>query len=257
MAQWGFYFNQDRCVGCKTCTLACKTWNDSRRGDANINVSSEANIEANANYYTNEGDYEKSFAYIDKTGANNYAEDRKYHMKENWRRVTNVDTGGVTVNVDNSFDTTFDRRYLSVSCNHCSDCECIKVCPMNVYYKDEDKGLTLLKQELCISCGRCKAACPYDAPQFYSDDYQSFAPSDPARPKVTKCTLCKDRIDTGLKPACVAACWNRALDAGPIDELKKKYEGRGGYVTGLPEFPNDGTRPMIIFKAKVNKISEK
>lgn len=253
MSQWGFYFNQDRCVGCKTCVLACKTWNDSRRGDANINISSETAFENNPQYYVNVGNKEVDFSYIDKTGANNYEENRKYHMKENWRRVTHVDTGRVVKDdATNTFTTTFERRYLSISCNHCSNCVCIDACPMNVFYKDES-GLTLIKRDLCISCGRCKAVCPYDAPQFYRDDFQAFDQNDPARPKVTKCTLCKDRIDVGLKPACVAACWNRALDAGPIEELKQKYEGK--YITALQECPNE-TGAKIIFTAKKNSISQ-
>ncbi|MDI9619350.1 MAG: 4Fe-4S dicluster domain-containing protein [Candidatus Nezhaarchaeota archaeon] len=27
MVQYGFFFDQSRCTGCKTCTIACKTWN--------------------------------------------------------------------------------------------------------------------------------------------------------------------------------------------------------------------------------------
>ena len=40
MSQWGFYFNQDRCLGCLTCKMACKNWNEKRRGDALINTRS-------------------------------------------------------------------------------------------------------------------------------------------------------------------------------------------------------------------------
>jgi len=28
MEQWGFYFDQSRCVGCHACTIACKDWHD-------------------------------------------------------------------------------------------------------------------------------------------------------------------------------------------------------------------------------------
>ena len=37
MTQYAFFFNQKRCLGCKTCVIACKEWNESKRGDANLN----------------------------------------------------------------------------------------------------------------------------------------------------------------------------------------------------------------------------
>jgi anaerobic dimethyl sulfoxide reductase subunit B (iron-sulfur subunit) len=34
MAQYGFFFDQSRCTGCQTCTVACKDWNDVPPGPA-------------------------------------------------------------------------------------------------------------------------------------------------------------------------------------------------------------------------------
>lgn len=33
--QYGFYYNQERCAGCKACVVACKDWNGVRPGPAN------------------------------------------------------------------------------------------------------------------------------------------------------------------------------------------------------------------------------
>ena len=33
--QIGFYFDQSRCIGCHTCAVACKDWNDVDAGPAN------------------------------------------------------------------------------------------------------------------------------------------------------------------------------------------------------------------------------
>ena len=254
MAEWGFYFNQNRCVGCKTCTLACKTWNNDRRGDAAINPLSEEIVEANTAYYQKEnGEPDTSFSFIDpKTGTNNYTEMRKYHMKEDWRIVTTHDKGMVELNTDtNTFRTTFERSYLSIGCNHCKDPECVKVCPMSVHYKETRYGLTLYDNSQCISCGRCEEACPWHVPQFYDPNFSAYALSDPKRPRMTKCTGCVDRLNEGLKPACVAACWHRALDFGPMDKLMEKYNN--DFVRELPEFKTSGTGAMIIFRQKMNK----
>ena len=76
--------------------------------------------------------------------------------------------------------------------------------------------------EACLgkdSCGQCLEACPYNAPQF--------RPEEDA--KMEKCNLCLDRLAIGKKPVCVSGCPMRALDVGPIDELKAKYKaGRQG-----------------------------
>jgi anaerobic dimethyl sulfoxide reductase subunit B (iron-sulfur subunit) len=33
MKQYGFYFNQDRCIGCHTCEVSCKDWNGINPGE--------------------------------------------------------------------------------------------------------------------------------------------------------------------------------------------------------------------------------
>jgi anaerobic dimethyl sulfoxide reductase subunit B (iron-sulfur subunit) len=76
---------------------------------------------------------------------------------------------------------------------------------------------------------------------------------------MTKCNLCIDRIKDGLKPACVAACWNRALDAGTMDWLRDKYTNAPFNYGNLretlnPEFPADASlKPNILFKEKAIK----
>lgn len=246
MSQWGFYFDQSRCVGCKACVLACKNWNEERRGDASINVLDLVG------YQVYEGQHEKN-SYIDETtGETNYNEYRKYYMKENWRRVETYDSGYTHINqTDNTFEFNIDRRYISLGCNHCDNPACVRACPVGAIHKEPDKGIVLVDSSICISCGRCKTACAWGVPQFY-DDPGKYSIDNPARPRMTKCTLCKDRIDVGLKPACVAACWNRALQAGPIEQLKADNPD---YVETLPDFKTDESigiksEPNIIFKSK-------
>ena len=42
---------------------------------------------------------------------------------------------------------------------------------------------------------------------------------DPVTKKVVKCDYCKDRLDEGLKPACVTTCVTGCLSFGPADEV--------------------------------------
>jgi anaerobic dimethyl sulfoxide reductase subunit B (iron-sulfur subunit) len=244
LKQWGFYFDQTRCVNCKACILACKSWNEDKRGDGAINPELT---------WLNTGRYEEPAEYENlpgSSGEQNFADYRKYHMKENWRRVFATEYGDIPPNVD--------VLNLSISCNHCEDPACVKACPTRCIYKDNEYGIVLIdKSKTCISCQRCRQACPWDSPQYY-DDVKKYAPNDPARPRMTKCDLCIDRIKEGLKPACVASCPMRALDAGPMDELKERYRDWTDKVDNFPEgnMPkvNTDTKPNIIFKKKVRRV---
>ncbi len=53
-----------------------------------------------------------------------------------------------------------------VSCLHCEDAPCIRVCPRSAIYKEKDYGITLVDEKKCIGCRFCLWVCPYGAPGF-------------------------------------------------------------------------------------------
>lgn len=90
--------------------------------------------------------------------------------------------------------------------------------------------------EKCEGDRNCFKACPYGAPKFASDEPGA---------KMSKCTMCIDRLEKGELPLCVASCPMRALDFGPIDELIEKY----GDVRKIETMPEpDLTMPNWIAK---------
>jgi DMSO reductase anchor subunit len=63
---------------------------------------------------------------------------------------------------------------------------------------------------------------------------------------VSKCNMCVDRLEVGLKPACAAACLGGALDFGIIET---RPENRIQAETTIPGFPDPSiTHPNIRFQ---------
>ncbi|VEB91607.1 anaerobic dimethyl sulfoxide reductase subunit C [Klebsiella quasipneumoniae] len=127
--------------------------------------------------------------------------------------------------------------YLSIACNHCEDPACTKVCPSGAMHKRED-GFVVVNEEVCIGCRYCHMACPYGAPQYNAD-----------KGHMTKCDGCHERVAEGKKPICVESCPLRALDFGPIAELRAKH-GQLAAVAPLPSA--HFTRPSIVIKPNAN-----
>ncbi len=129
----------------------------------------------------------------------------------------------------------YRRLNISMACNHCENPVCLKGCPTRAYTKYAEYGAVLQDPDICFGCGYCTWVCPYNAPQL-----------DPVAGHVSKCNMCVDRLEVGLKPACVAACLGNALDFGVIEEIP---ENRVQAELSIPGFPNpEITHPNIRFQ---------
>jgi DMSO reductase iron-sulfur subunit len=130
---------------------------------------------------------------------------------------------------------SYQRLNISMACNHCDDPVCLKGCPTRAYTKFAEYGAVLQDPDICFGCGYCTWVCPYNAPQL-----------DPVAGHVSKCNMCVDRLEVGLKPACAAACLAGALDFGVIET---KPENRVQAEARIPGFPTpEITHPNIRFQ---------
>jgi len=129
----------------------------------------------------------------------------------------------------------YKRMNISMACNHCDNPVCMKGCPTKAYTKHAEYGAVLQDPETCFGCGYCTWVCPYNAPQL-----------DPIEGKVSKCNMCVDRLEVGLKPACVSACLGNALNFGVTENTP---ENREQIKTSIPGFPDPTiTNPNIRFQ---------
>ena len=131
----------------------------------------------------------------------------------------------------------YARINISMACNHCDDPVCLKGCPTRAYTKHPEYGAVIQDPDICFGCGYCTWVCPYNAPQL-----------DPLAGQVEKCNMCVDRLEVGLKPACVSACVGNALDFGVVENVPRRREQVDTHIPGFPD-PNI-TKANIRFQQR-------
>jgi Fe-S-cluster-containing dehydrogenase component len=138
-----------------------------------------------------------------------------------------------------------DRASMVYHCMHCNEPDCLSACPVGAYTKRPD-GPVIYDPKKCIGCRYCMNACPFSVPHF---DYDKGLVEGAF---IDKCTMCPQRIDVGLAPACVATCPTDALEFGEREELLAKAHDRikahpGRYIDLVyGEFENGGTSYLIL-----------
>ena len=98
-----------------------------------------------------------------------------------------------------------DLSFYSVSCMHCADAPCVKVCPTGASYVADD-GTVQIDAEKCIGCKYCLAACPYQA-RYATESGEAG-----------KCSFCHHRTTEGMLPACVGTCVTSARYFGDLND---------------------------------------
>ena len=139
-----------------------------------------------------------------------------------WRHVKFID------NVpDETMGEGNGRAFLIMSdvCKHCQHASCMDVCPTGAIIRTEFDTV-YIQEDVCNGCRNCIAACPYDVIAIDEDE------------KVAqKCTLCYDRLQGGMEPACAKACPTDSIQFGPLDELRATAKKREAqlHAQGLKE----------------------
>lgn len=158
-----------RCVGCRGCQVACKSWNE---------LPSESTTFFAGEGYQNPRDLSAS----------------------TWTLITYSETKR-----RGRFDWVFGKR----QCMHCLQPACATACPVHALQKT-DEGPVVYDASVCLGCRYCQLACPFNVPRFEWDKVLT---------KITKCTLCADRVAEGREPACAKACPTDAIEFGERDAL--------------------------------------
>ena len=93
-------------------------------------------------------------------------------------------------------------------CMHCAEPGCLEACPAPGAIVQYANGIVDVDATKCIGCGYCATGCPFDVPKFSTKTG-----------KMAKCTLCIDRVEVGLEPACIKACPTGCLNFGTKESM--------------------------------------
>ena len=241
----------NKCIGCQTCTSACKLMWTNRNGREYMYWNNVETMPGKG--YPR--DYQKMGGGFDQDGAlklgqqpsmDDYGVPWEYNYTEAlmtgtdpWLRPNVKPTWGANWDEDEGegeYPNSY-YFYLPRLCNHCANPACLAACSRNAIYKRQEDGIVLVDQERCRGYRYCVNACPYK--KIYFNEEVS---------KSEKCIFCYPRIEKGLATACARQCvgrirWIGYLDDvnGPIHTLVNKYK------VALPLHPEWGTQPNVFY----------
>jgi formate dehydrogenase iron-sulfur subunit len=178
----GFFTDTTVCIGCKACEVACKQWND---------------LPADGSEFRRGGSYD----HTGDLSASTWRHVRFVELLEPiGDRSSLVDVAGAVADMDRWV-------FMSDVCKHCTNAGCLDACPTGALIRTEFQTV-FLQPDVCNGCGYCIPACPF-----------GVVDKDRIDGRAGKCTLCYDRLEDGLEPACAKACPTDSIQFGPYDEL--------------------------------------
>lgn len=256
--QVGFVFDINRCIGCQTCTMACKsTWTFSR-GQEHMwwnNVATKPFggypqhwdvklLEKLGPQTWRKGVYAGRTIFETAPGELR-AEPLGYQPDAHeWRfpniyedTVTATSSGGLALPIHSAF-----FFYIQRICNHCTYPGCLAACPRQSIYKRPEDGIVLVDQARCRGYQECVAGCPYKKSLF-----------NPHTKTAEKCIACYPRVEQGTIPRCMAACVGHIRLAGWVSRPEAaRPDNPIDYLVhirkiALPLYPQFGTEPNVYY----------
>ncbi|MDR7522887.1 MAG: 4Fe-4S dicluster domain-containing protein [Armatimonadota bacterium] len=237
--QFAAVFNINRCIGCQTCTMACKsTWTHARGQEymwwnnvetkpyggypqfwdvKTLELLEQADPGGQRwNPRTRDGRDAPYGVYEGKTlfEAAPAGEEALGYLPtdEEWR-APNIyeDTPTAYPTAPGRYHRTGEQLpehrtwffHLQRLCNHCTYPACLAACPRQAIYKRPEDGIVLIDQRRCRGYRKCVEACPYKKPMFNAYTRVS-----------EKCIACYPRIEgrdplhpgAPIEARCMAAC---------------------------------------------------
>jgi formate dehydrogenase iron-sulfur subunit len=246
----GFFTDTTVCIGCKACEVACKQWND-LPADASatrkrvsydnttelsastwrhvrfvelLEPSPELRAEAEAALRAGRGGAVPDIPAAALADAGGGVTDEELPDLVGWAQENGAGEAG-GVDIAKAVEDMGRWIFMSDVCKHCTNAGCMDACPTGALIRTEFDTV-VLQPDVCNGCGYCVPACPF-----------GVVDRDHVDGRAAKCTLCYDRLEDGLEPACAKACPTDSIQFGPYEEL---VDVAGRRVARLHEKGIDG-----------------
>ena len=250
--QLAWVFDLNKCIGCQTCSVACKVLWTQEKGEEPMwwmTVNTKPGLgtpkaweEMGGGYKDGKqtpgklptpedfgGGWDYNYDEVLRGGKGRAVHLEKTAGHKNWGMNWDEDEGA------GEFPNSY-FFYLPRLCNHCTQPGCLEACPNDALFKT-DEGLVLRDEDLCKGAQLCSAACPYKKIYF-----------NPERNVSQQCIGCFPRIEQGVAPACVRQCPGRAAwigflddETGAVSKFVNKWE------VALPLHPEFETKPNVYY----------
>ncbi len=216
----GFFTDTTVCIGCKACEVACKQWNDlpadgsrfekggSYDHTGSLSATTWRHVRfveiADGGHLPNipavRGDGDGADGRADGSASGDLDLVAMAAERAGAAPAGAVDVAAAVAAMD-------DWVFMSDVCKHCTNAGCLDACPTGALIRTEFETV-VLQADVCNGCGYCVPACPFGVVARDHDDGRA-----------AKCTLCYDRLQDGLEPACAKSCPTDSIQFGPYDEL--------------------------------------
>ena len=243
----------NKCIGCQTCTVACKQlWTDEKGMEHmwwNI-VNSMPGKGTPKDWETMGGGWkEGNLVYGKLPSKKDFGEAWNFNFNEvhyegnkgkvQFKPIGDRPEWGPNWDEEQGAGEFPNSYYFNMPrlCNHCSKPACLAACPTKSIYKREADGAVLIDDTTCKGTKTCQMACPYK--RIYFNDERNVS---------QKCIACFPRLEKSVAPACVRQCPGRARHFGFIaDENSQVHKLVHKWKVALPLHPEFGTEPNVYY----------
>jgi DMSO reductase family type II enzyme iron-sulfur subunit len=251
--QLAMVFDLNKCIGCQTCSVACKVlWTRDEgmehqwwatvntqpgkgtpKGWEQMGGGERGGVSVPGHLPTREefgGGWEYDFQRLFYGGNGKKEALRPSGGAEKWGPNWDEDQGA------GEYPNTY-YFYLPRICNHCTNPVCVEACPRAAMVKRPEDGIVVRDEESCRGYRFCMEACPYK--KIYYNHIRNIG---------QQCIFCLPRIEEGVAPACARQCPSRLVfvgllddESGPIHKLVNEWK------VALPLHPEYGTAPNVFY----------